>query len=76
VAAPQTTVDVATDAGASIPIEERAGDELTRPFAQTVVPAGVATMNPVFDVTPSRLVGAIVTERGVFREPYDFGERR
>jgi methylthioribose-1-phosphate isomerase len=76
VAAPQTTVDVATESGASIPIEERSGDEVTRPFAQTVVPAGVATMNPVFDVTPSRLVGAIVTERGVFRGPYDFAERR
>ncbi len=76
VAAPQTTVDPHTESGRQIPIEERAGDEVARAGDRRVVPDGVATLNPVFDVTPSRLVGAIVTERGVFRAPYDFAERR
>ncbi|HEX3694658.1 MAG TPA: S-methyl-5-thioribose-1-phosphate isomerase [Polyangia bacterium] len=76
VAAPQTTVDASTDSGREIVIEERSGDEVARVGGRTVVPAGVPICNPVFDVTPSRLVGAIVTERGVFRPPYDFAERR
>lgn len=76
VAAPQTTVDPHAESGRQIPIEERAGDEVATIGGRRLVPPGVAVMNPVFDVTPSRLVGAIVTERGVFRAPYDFAERR
>jgi methylthioribose-1-phosphate isomerase len=75
VAAPFTTIDPDTAAGADIPIEERDGQEVARIGARTVVPAGVLVHNPVFDVTPSRLVGAIVTEEGVFRAPYDFTSR-
>ena len=76
VAAPQTTVDPGTEAGKDIPIEERPGDEIARMSGRSVVPAGVPIMNPVFDVTPSRLVAAIVTERGVFRGPYDFSDHQ
>jgi methylthioribose-1-phosphate isomerase len=61
VAAPSSTVDLATPSGAEIPIEERAGDEVTPRF-----PA----RNPAFDVTPNGLVTAIVTEHGVHRAPY------
>jgi methylthioribose-1-phosphate isomerase len=61
VVAPSSTVDVATPTGAEIPIEERAGDEVTPRF-----PA----RNPAFDVTPGELVAAIVTEHGVHRAPY------
>ncbi|HVR63837.1 MAG TPA: S-methyl-5-thioribose-1-phosphate isomerase [Polyangia bacterium] len=76
VAAPQTTIDPHTDHGRDIPIEERAGDEVARFGDRAIVPPGVRVLNPVFDVTPSRLVGAIVTERGVFRAPYELAERR
>jgi methylthioribose-1-phosphate isomerase len=61
VVAPSTTVDLATPTGAEIPIEERAGDEVTARFA---------ARNPAFDVTPEGLVAAIVTEHGVHRGPY------
>jgi methylthioribose-1-phosphate isomerase len=56
VVAPTSTVDAATPTGADIPIEERAGAELTTRF-----PA----RNPAFDVTPASLITAIVTEQGV-----------
>jgi methylthioribose-1-phosphate isomerase len=72
VAAPHTTVDSATATGAAIPIESRSADEVTRQGDRRVVPAAVGVRNPVFDVTPARLVKAIVTETGVFRGPYSF----
>jgi methylthioribose-1-phosphate isomerase len=61
VVAPTSTVDLSTASGADIPIEERAGSELTTRF-----PA----RNPAFDVTPAALIAAIVTEHGVHRAPY------
>jgi methylthioribose-1-phosphate isomerase len=61
VVAPSSTVDLATASGAEIPIEERAGEEVTGRFA---------ARNPAFDVTPAALIVAIVTERGVHRAPY------
>jgi methylthioribose-1-phosphate isomerase len=61
VVAPTSTVDTATAAGGEIPIEERAGEEITARF-----PA----RNPAFDVTPAELISAIVTEHGVHRAPY------
>jgi methylthioribose-1-phosphate isomerase len=74
VAAPRTTLDPACAAGAAIPIEERAADEVARFGAGgvRVVPPGVPIRNPVFDVTPARLVTAIVTDAGVARAPYAF----
>jgi methylthioribose-1-phosphate isomerase len=61
VVAPTSTIDPETPSGAEIPIEERAGAELTRRFA---------ARNPAFDVTPAELIAAIVTEAGVHRAPY------
>jgi methylthioribose-1-phosphate isomerase len=62
VVAPTSTLDPATATGGEIPIEERAGSEVTGRF-----PA----RNPAFDVTPAALVSAIVTEVGVHRAPYE-----
>jgi methylthioribose-1-phosphate isomerase len=56
VVAPTSTVDPSMPTGAEIPIEERAGAELTTRFA---------ARNPAFDVTPAGLITAIVTEHGV-----------
>jgi methylthioribose-1-phosphate isomerase len=61
VVAPTSTVDLATQTGADIPIEERDGAEVTARFT---------ARNPAFDVTPAELVAAIVTEAGVHRAPY------
>jgi methylthioribose-1-phosphate isomerase len=73
VAAPWSTVDLATPAGDGIPIEERNAGEVTHLGSTQLVPDGVAVRNPAFDVTPHRYVTAIVTDRGVIRPPYDDG---
>jgi methylthioribose-1-phosphate isomerase len=70
VAAPWSTVDLGCPNGAAIPIEQRKEEELSRfqlPDGSFVplVPDGVRVRNPAFDVTPSALITAIVTERGV-----------
>ena len=61
IVAPSSTVDLATAAGAEIPIEERDGAEISTRFA---------ARNPAFDITPAALIAAIVTESGVHRPPY------
>jgi len=70
VAAPSSTVDLATPDGAHIPIEERPAKEVLEVFGRPIAPAGVKVRNPSFDVTPAELITAIVTERGVARAPY------
>ena len=67
VAAPWSTVDLRTETGADIPIEERSSDEVARIGDRRIVPEGVTCRHPAFDVTPARLVRAIYTERGVIR---------
>lgn len=71
VAAPISTLDLALESGAQIPIEERAAEEVTHVFGVPVAPEGTAAANPAFDVTPSRYVTAIITEKGVARPPYE-----
>ncbi|BCL31797.1 S-methyl-5-thioribose-1-phosphate isomerase [Streptomyces aurantiacus] len=65
VAAPTTTVDVATATGADIHIELRDEAEVLEWAGVRTAPAGSRGHNPAFDVTPGRLVTALVTERGV-----------
>lgn len=70
VAAPTSTVDLATADGDAIPIEEREASEVTHIGGRRTAPEGVAVRNPAFDVTPGGLVDAIVTEAGIARAPY------
>ena len=70
VAAPLSTVDLATLHGEGIPIEERDPAEVTHVAGIRVAPEGVGAAHPAFDVTPNRYVTAIITERGVARAPY------
>jgi methylthioribose-1-phosphate isomerase len=70
VAAPISTVDLATTDGSKIPIEQRASTEVTHLAGKQIAPDDVRVENPAFDVTPSKYVTAIVTERGVARAPY------
>ena len=74
VAIPYSTVDWSLEDGAAIPIEERDAREVGRVSGRTadgtiaeveILPAGSAAANPAFDVTPARLVSALITERGV-----------
>ncbi|MDQ2987379.1 MAG: S-methyl-5-thioribose-1-phosphate isomerase [Armatimonadota bacterium] len=73
VAAPTTTIDPHTTTGDNIPIEERAADEITVIEGVRVGPKDCPVWNPAFDVTPSDLIAAIVTEKGVHHPPYGFG---
>jgi len=71
VAAPTSTVDLATVSGVDIPIEHRDPAEVVAPLGVAFAEADTPAANPAFDVTPAELVSAIVTERGVLRPPYD-----
>ena len=70
VAAPLSTIDVQCPNGAGIPIEERSAAEVTSINNVSVAPAGINVRHPAFDVTPARLITAIITDRGVLRAPY------
>ncbi len=75
VVAPTSTVDLSLPSGAEIPIEERSPREVVRLGTQRIAPDGVPAAHPAFDVTPARLVAAIVTEQGVLRPPFEAGLR-
>jgi methylthioribose-1-phosphate isomerase len=70
VAAPISTVDLATPDGAHIPIEERDAREVTHLGPTRLTPEGARVRNPAFDVTPNQYVTGIITERGIARPPY------
>ena len=70
VAAPWSTIDLATPDGAAIPIEERNAREVTHVGNNQLAPAGAHIRNPSFDVTPHKFITAIITERGIVRAPY------
>ena len=70
VAAPTSTIDLTVSSGDEIPIEERHPDEVTRFGGKQTAPEGVRVRNPAFDVTPHNYVAAIITEKGILREPY------
>jgi methylthioribose-1-phosphate isomerase len=76
VAAPVSTIDLATPDGAAIEIEQRDAREVTHGFGRQTAPEGVQVYNPAFDVTPAALITAIVTERGLVRPPFEAGLRR
>jgi methylthioribose-1-phosphate isomerase len=70
VAAPISTVDLATPDGSHIQIEERNAREVTHLGPVRLTPEGARVRNPAFDVTPSQYVTGIITERGIARPPY------
>jgi methylthioribose-1-phosphate isomerase len=70
IAAPVSTIDPACPSGDGIPIEERSAEEVVDIFGSRVAPEGIQVRHPAFDVTPARLITAIITERGVLRPPY------
>jgi methylthioribose-1-phosphate isomerase len=70
VAAPLSTVDLKLASGEQIPIEERPAREVTHLGGIAITPENVEARHPAFDVTPHRYITAIITERGVAREPY------
>lgn len=70
---PISTIDINTPTGNDIVIEERAAEEVTEMgFSRPIAPKGIKVFNPSFDVTPADLITGIVTQKGIFRPPYDF----
>jgi len=76
IAAPLTTIDPDCANGTLIPIEERSAAEVTSFGGKNIAPEGVTVRHPAFDVTPARLITAIITDRGVLRAPFDESIRR
>ena len=70
VAAPTSSIDMSIPSGDGIPIEERSADEMTSIGDTKFAPEGVVARYVAFDVTPNRLVTAIITEKGIASPPY------
>ncbi len=70
IAAPTSTIDLTLSDGSLIPIEERGEREVTHISERRLAPEGIAVRNPAFDVTPARLISAIITEHGLARGDY------
>ena len=75
VAAPTSTIDLSLPCGEEIPIEERSPEEVTHVQGIRIAPEGTGAVNPAFDITPHNYIAAIITEKGVIREPYERGLR-
>ncbi|MEM8923593.1 MAG: S-methyl-5-thioribose-1-phosphate isomerase [Actinomycetota bacterium] len=67
VVAPESTVDVSTASGDDIEIEDRGPDEVRSARGHRLTPEGIDALNPAFDVTPRRLITALVTETRTVR---------
>ncbi|MDD4146769.1 MAG: S-methyl-5-thioribose-1-phosphate isomerase [Clostridia bacterium] len=76
VAAPLATFDLSLSTGEKIPIEERDAEEMRKWGEYQLAPQDVPVYNPAFDVTPSPLVTALITEKGIIRPPFAAGIQR
>jgi methylthioribose-1-phosphate isomerase len=73
VAAPTSTIDLSLSSGDKIPIEERSPEEVTHIQGVLIAPEGIRAANPAFDVTPHSYITAIITEKGIIKDPYTEG---
>ncbi len=71
VAAPTSTLDLSLSTGKEIPIEERDAEEVTHWFGKRITAEGIKVYSPAFDITPSHLITAIITEKGIAYPPYE-----
>jgi methylthioribose-1-phosphate isomerase len=71
VAAPMSSVDLATAEGSDIPIEERKAIEVLQFRGVRIAPPDTDVRNPSFDVTPAELISGIITDEGVLTAPFD-----
>lgn len=70
VAAPTSTIDLSILSGDEIDIEERNPDEIIFFGKRKIAPDGVKVSNPAFDVTPSKYITGIITEKGIVKPSY------
>lgn len=66
VAAPHSTFDENIASGGFIPIEERSSSEVTEIGNTRIAPDNARVYSPAFDVTPNKLITAIISDRGVW----------
>lgn len=76
VAGPLSTIDLNTQTGKDIVIEERDPGEIINGFGRQTAPTGIKVFNPAFDVTPKELIAGIITEKGIARAPYDISLKK
>ena len=67
---PASTIDLNTEKGSDIVIEERDSDEITFFGEKRTGPEGIKVRNPAFDVTPNKLITALITEKGIISPPF------
>ncbi len=70
VAVPTTTIDFSLASGDEIPVEQRNPQEVTHIRGVPIAPEGTEAANPAFDITPHNYISAIITERGIIKEPF------
>lgn len=75
-AVPVSTIDLDLKSGDEIPIEERALDEVRKPYGNPLVPDTFSARNPAFDVTPHRYVAGFITEKGIVQPPFEENLRK
>ena len=76
VAAPLSTIDLTLASGDLIPVEERNPREISHLGDKEIGPPGVQAANPAFDITPSKYVTAIITEKGIIKPPFRTGIKK
>lgn len=74
VAAPFSSVDVNIPNGQAIPIEQRSAAEVRNLQGISIIPTTWDALAPAFDITPAELITAIITEKGIFRHPFNLSE--
>lgn len=70
IVAPTTTIDFDIEVGEEIEIEERSSEEVSHIRGIRIAPEGIDIYNPAFDVTPSKFITGIVTEKGIVKSPF------
>lgn len=71
VVAPFSTFDLKLKSGKFIPIEKRCADEVRKVLGKVyITPRHTQVQNPAFDITPNKLITAIVSDKGVIYPPF------
>lgn len=70
VAAPTSSIDLSLSSGDRIPVEQRSPGEVTHIQGVAIASEAVKAANPAFDITPHYYITAIITEKGILKEPY------
>jgi len=74
---PSSTFDLSLPSGDTIPIEQRANPrEVTHGFGRQTAPTESKVYNPAFDVTPARLIHALICEKGLIQPVTEANIRR